>query len=136
DIVYPSSLIFSLFFHYTPTPDIYTLSLHDALPICLGDHAVNRRRHTLSRETADAAGAVRSGVSRQRRSRQCKKPLRRPSSHLPVAGPRRARRRYTLAGVISAEIRKDCWLDAPPWPRRYSRSHRQAQQAARQRRRW
>src|SRR5690606_29921482 len=34
---------------------------------CLGDHAVNRRRHTLSRETADAAGAVRSGVARQRR---------------------------------------------------------------------
>src|SRR5690606_41830247 len=31
------SLLFSyvlFFFHYTATPEIYTLSLHDALPIC------------------------------------------------------------------------------------------------------
>src|SRR5207248_10621401 len=30
------------FFHHTPTTEIYTLSLHDALPISLHRHAVRR----------------------------------------------------------------------------------------------
>src|SRR5947209_17346945 len=38
------SYIFFLFFNATATTEIYTLSLHDALPICTED-----RRHQLSR---------------------------------------------------------------------------------------
>src|SRR5262249_56636546 len=34
-----SSLPFLLFFNDTATTEIYTLSLHDALPICAGQHA-------------------------------------------------------------------------------------------------
>src|SRR5437867_5139591 len=34
----PASLVIPFFFNDPPTPEIYTLSLHDALPIC-------RRRH-------------------------------------------------------------------------------------------
>src|SRR5260363_96188 len=32
-ILYSSALILNFFFNYTATPEIYTLSLHDALPI-------------------------------------------------------------------------------------------------------
>src|SRR5690349_22984783 len=31
-------IFFSFFFNATATTEIYTLSLHDALPICAGDH--------------------------------------------------------------------------------------------------
>src|SRR5204862_1202806 len=34
-----------LFFHPTPPPEIYTLSLHDALPISLADEVVMVRTH-------------------------------------------------------------------------------------------
>src|SRR6202789_4618056 len=33
-----SSSVFVIFFNDTATTEIYTLSLHDALPICHGDH--------------------------------------------------------------------------------------------------
>src|SRR5437764_15486809 len=37
--IFPFVLFF--FYHYTPTPEIYTLSLHDALPIFIpGEHCV------------------------------------------------------------------------------------------------
>src|SRR5687768_18018620 len=45
--------LFSFFFHYTPPTDIYTLSLHDALPIFALDTArfrIPRRRECLTRK--------------------------------------------------------------------------------------
>src|SRR3712207_7482784 len=43
------------FFNDTATTEIYTLSLHDALPICAGAHAADRLRvgqHQISRVSA------------------------------------------------------------------------------------
>src|SRR5256885_9103092 len=37
---------FFFFFNDTATTEIYTLSLHDALPICVGDGAERRAEHT------------------------------------------------------------------------------------------
>src|SRR5205809_7597818 len=34
----PFSYFFFFFFNHTPTTEIYTLSLHDALPICAAQH--------------------------------------------------------------------------------------------------
>src|SRR5688500_20155921 len=47
-----TSLLFSFFSLTTPTPDIYTLSLHDALPIC-GPAPGRQRRSTHRRGPAD-----------------------------------------------------------------------------------
>src|SRR5699024_12284529 len=45
----PSTLFYFFFFTHTPTPAIYTLSLHDALPICTdprgGRTGCGRRLH-------------------------------------------------------------------------------------------
>src|SRR5207249_10884001 len=78
---YPLPFIF-FFFNDTPTTEIYTLSLHDALPICegqragLGDivavarrggaiHGAERRRHGLV-----VGGRERDGEGEQRRSEE------------------------------------------------------------------
>src|SRR2546427_3069865 len=44
----------SFFFNDTPTTEIYTLSLHDALPISRA--VVHRQRHTVRRPRPPAAG--------------------------------------------------------------------------------
>src|SRR5439155_22593435 len=50
------------FFHDTATPEIYTLSLHDALPIypaaVRGDARARRLHHHRSRPAPDVGGAV------------------------------------------------------------------------------
>src|SRR5205085_12437511 len=48
------------FFHHTPSPDIYTLSLHDALPIsrrsaAAGSHESVRRERSRPRATPPSA---------------------------------------------------------------------------------
>src|SRR5437588_3655677 len=48
------------FFNDTATTEIYTLSLHDALPICADDLAV--RRHHRQHQCVLAHGAVTHGV--------------------------------------------------------------------------
>src|SRR2546422_2768689 len=35
-MIYPPKIFFFFFFNDTATTEIYTLSLHDALPICIG----------------------------------------------------------------------------------------------------
>src|SRR5205823_13631630 len=45
---------FSFFFHHTPTTELYTLSLHDALPIYLGCVVLESRR----RQVRGAAARV------------------------------------------------------------------------------
>src|SRR5438552_18605600 len=50
----PSLFVFFFFFNDTATTEIYTLSLHDALPICFG-------RSSCRRQTAFAA-SIRQGV--------------------------------------------------------------------------
>src|SRR5438876_7993236 len=55
-----SSLFF--FFNHPPTTEIYTLSLHDALPICPGDERAggsHRHRRRRSRAAADPADRLR-----------------------------------------------------------------------------
>src|SRR5688572_31202841 len=51
-----------------PTPDTYTLSLHDALPICAVRGAVQRRREgsRVCRHRRDVAVAIRHGAGRVR----------------------------------------------------------------------
>src|SRR5687768_17627335 len=64
------SLLSFFFFHDTATTQIYTLSLHDALPIYLrhsrdrGGQAPGRSPHPVAREEADGEGA--EGVLPQR----------------------------------------------------------------------
>src|SRR5687768_18217954 len=57
------SFVFFFFFNDTATTEIYTLSLHDALPILRGD--VSRRACRID----DAALAFRAGGARRRVSR-------------------------------------------------------------------
>src|SRR6266511_6156857 len=50
----PTSLLFVFFFNDTATTEIYTLSLHDALPICLrAFHAGRAHRMAYAPERAD-----------------------------------------------------------------------------------
>src|SRR5437899_9483564 len=55
-----SFLLSCFFFHHTATTEIYTLSLHDALPICLWDGAARPARGALlpalRRATGDRHG--------------------------------------------------------------------------------
>src|SRR5437868_12567698 len=73
------SLFFSFFFNDTPPTEIYTLSLHDALPICArfaGGHAARRGRR--GRPT------VRPAARRRARS-QDRKSTRLNSSHVSIS---------------------------------------------------
>src|SRR5436309_2839333 len=68
----PMRCLLSFFFHDTATPEIYTLSLHDALPICLGRrlHPVLQcgdGRHAPRRLQEDRSGRLRDGARRARR---------------------------------------------------------------------
>src|SRR5262245_64510642 len=69
-----------LFFNDTPTPEIYTLSLHDALPISCS------RARTLwySMATASSASAANAGTSARwrRRASRCPNPADRKSTRL------------------------------------------------------
>src|SRR5687768_18084268 len=57
-----------LFLHDAPTTEIYTLSLHDALPISPDLHGIGRRRHRrLDEEGHDCAGRGRRGRIEARR---------------------------------------------------------------------
>src|SRR3982751_6955656 len=47
-------LAFVFFFNDTATPEIYTLSLHDALPICLPSRAMPRRCRLRGRRSPPA----------------------------------------------------------------------------------
>src|SRR5438034_8190065 len=56
-ILHTPSLCFFFFFNDTPTPEIYTLSLHDALPICFWPRARAARyagRYTNTRRPGSA----------------------------------------------------------------------------------
>src|SRR5256885_6966637 len=67
----PDECIIFFFFNDTATTEIYTLSLHDALPICLRD---------LGFEVHDpAGGALRVGIARDRKSTRLN------SSHLVIS---------------------------------------------------
>src|SRR5207237_2857703 len=57
----PTSLIYSLLFHVTPTTDIYTLSLHDALPISRLLHS--EPRQVLRRKVHSAALGILAHVA-------------------------------------------------------------------------
>src|SRR5687768_18573085 len=52
-----SHCLFFFFFNDTATTEIYTLSLHDALPICRRELDAHRRDSRLGRVRAPAAGA-------------------------------------------------------------------------------
>src|SRR5689334_24054185 len=80
------SLIFFFFFNDTATTEIYTLSLHDALPICL-----LRRRHQRGRDGAalrDRAAGARRLRLRERAGgggQQDRKSTRLNSSHSSIS---------------------------------------------------
>src|SRR5438445_10144872 len=63
------SILFFFFFNDTPTPEIYTLSLHDALPISfpLFRHldAAHRERHAPARAQGAAEPRPRAGIPAQ-----------------------------------------------------------------------
>src|SRR5690606_41969784 len=50
-------------FSDAPTAEIYTLSLHDALPICRWQHAIVRDRHETHRQHADLAATHQLGAA-------------------------------------------------------------------------
>src|SRR2546422_4909673 len=82
-----SFFFFFFFFNDTATTEIYTLSLHDALPISqFGGPPPGRRHLTAGEGRSDACGSVRGepGRDRQRRLRLCledRKSTRLNSSH-------------------------------------------------------
>src|SRR5690606_40545768 len=90
---YPVRCVIS--FNHTPTTEIYTLSLHDALPIFLGAdrdvlqvriaraHAA-RRRHRLVEASVDAAG-LRVDLPRERVEVGDRKSTRLNSSHVKIS---------------------------------------------------
>src|SRR5438876_10762236 len=55
---YPIIIFYLFFFHDPPTSEIYTLSLHDALPICL---VVRRQRNLGPSQTGDEIRSALSG---------------------------------------------------------------------------
>src|SRR6516162_10948694 len=66
---------FFFFFNHTATPEIYTLSLHDALPISAAGPRVHRRPARLSGRRTDVAAA----------HRRDRKSTRLNSSHLVIS---------------------------------------------------
>src|SRR5206468_9909853 len=68
------SLIFVFFFfNDTPTSEIYTLSLHDALPICAGVPSAHRRRGLAGSPTGGGpapSAPPRPGAAAERRSEE------------------------------------------------------------------
>src|SRR2546426_4131324 len=73
-------MFFFFFFNDTATTEIYTLSLHDALPISL--LAAHRRRHRTAARDADGDGPRGSGDLQRLRDR---KSTRLNSSHLVIS---------------------------------------------------
>src|SRR2546429_8946435 len=57
----PSSLLIFFFFNDTATTEIYTLSLHDALPICSHEEIIRQLRGPVG--SAVAVSVVRSGAA-------------------------------------------------------------------------
>src|SRR2546429_8401251 len=88
--------IYSIFFFFndTATTEIYTLSLHDALPICRAGHAA--RAAPPSRPFPGVGGGLRRlgrAVRRQQRARRLRDHEARRRPLPPRGGPRAARRR-------------------------------------------
>src|SRR5438309_9963807 len=75
--IVPLSFLLFFFFNDTATTEIYTLSLHDALPICRGHRARQPRAHARAREAA-----VPEPVGRHERDR---KSTRLNSSHSSIS---------------------------------------------------
>src|SRR6266851_83529 len=77
------SLIFFFFFNDTATTEIYTLSLHDALPISRAPGLSARARHA-ARQAPRATLSIRSAVCRARARAPCTargRPLARAHRH-------------------------------------------------------
>src|SRR5438309_6217194 len=75
DHLFATLLFLVFFFNDTATPEIYTLSLHDALPICLrAVHETDAGSVRLGEDTTDAEGRytiryeLLPGVDRDRKS--------------------------------------------------------------------
>src|SRR3989442_15049577 len=66
-LVRPSSIFFFFFFNDTATTEIYTLSLHDALPICTGSWVQSSASSTSSAPRKSPARVLRS-ISGDRKS--------------------------------------------------------------------
>src|SRR5687768_17852863 len=57
-------LLFSFFFNDPPTTEIYTLSLHDALPICIASSVVCATRSRKDASRRDASQSIPSTAQR------------------------------------------------------------------------
>src|SRR5258707_6699028 len=83
----PSSLFF--FFNDTATTEIYTLSLHDALPILQLRRGIRRAGHPRRREADRGVRRqrrdLRGGADRHRPARQDRKSTRLNSSHANIS---------------------------------------------------
>src|SRR5260221_7766015 len=77
------SFFFFFFFNDTATTEIYTLSLHDALPICLFDAA--HQDHAAVRGAADRPGAGARARHGERLVRRDRKSTRLNSSHTVIS---------------------------------------------------
>src|SRR3712207_8430602 len=81
-------LVVDFFFNDTATTEIYTLSLHDALPICAGQLAGPARargRAVGPRRGADRRHAVRRARARARARGEDRKSTRLNSSHANIS---------------------------------------------------
>src|SRR5690606_41277959 len=83
-VVLPSATLAFFFFTATATPEIYTLSLHDALPICLpGLELVNQRRERLRLPLFVRLRRYELGL--RRRTKRDRKSTRLNSSHVKIS---------------------------------------------------
>src|SRR2546427_2054514 len=78
-------LFFFFFFNDTATTEIYTLSLHDALPICRGGHVELADLTTPARVDQPRPGLEGVGRRRQRAGRPDRKSTRLNSSHSQIS---------------------------------------------------
>src|SRR3712207_7241617 len=77
-----SEIVFFFFFNDTATTEIYTLSLHDALPIFPRAGLVLEVREAIAEVAGEVEGAAKSSVGRKKRDR---KSTRLNSSHANIS---------------------------------------------------
>src|SRR6185436_7940024 len=113
------SLGLHFFFNDTPTTEIYTLSLHDALPICGSSSSPTRNRNstTPSFEITPRTGAASTGSTKACAEGEIAPssdgPSRRPATISPITGGCASQRwnappTRRVARVMSARLRSTC----------------------------
>src|SRR5256885_9709146 len=105
---------FFFFFNDTATTEIYTLSLHDALPICPGRRTVRRRVGARDRQRRRAGGEA--GPPLLRAGSRDRKSTRLNSSHLVISYAvfcLKKKTTFRLTPAISCTLPSTCLQQIP-----------------------